>query len=402
VDKSELEGWFLMVRVIGIDPGTKSMDVCGLEDGEVYYEAVVDTAEAARRPEALMEAVEVAAPFDLIAGPSGYGVEITYLKDIPENILGDWYYEYILLTDRIHIEKALEQGNFGALVYYAMTQATMEMKRRDWPVCYLPGVIQLPTVPKYRKVNKMDMGTADKMCVAVLGVHDQARRLHIPYSEVSFIHVEMGFGYNAVLGVDEGRIVDGFGGTTISGPGFLTISCMDAELVQIVEKWEKADVFSGGCASIGGCSTPEELVERIDVDDNCRIAYDAMIEGVVKAVLSMTASVPNPKEVLLSGRLTRIKEIEEELLNRIDLAPVKRVGWLRGIKKVKETAQGYAMVGDGIAGGRFQRLIDWMRIKEAKGTALDYIFHPKFEGFRERLVPFKSRLGKSTTTRKRL
>ena len=116
-----------------------------------------------------------------------------------------------------------------------------------------------------------------------------------------------------------------------------------------------------------------------------------MIEGVVKAVLSMTASVPNPQEVLILGRLTRIKEIEDELLNRIDLAPVRRVGWLRGIKEVKETAQGYAMVGDGIAGGRFQRLIDWMRIKDAKGTAMDHIYHPKFTGFRETLVPFKSR-----------
>ena len=266
--------------MVGIDPGTMSMDVCGLEDGEVYYEAVVDTAEAARRPEALIEAVEAAEPFDLIAGPSGYGIELTYLKDIPEEIVEDWYYEYILLTDKAHIEKALKNLDFGALVYYAMTKSTIEMKHRDWPVCFIPGVIQLPTVPKHRKVNKMDMGTADKMCVAVLGVHDQARRLDVPYSEVSFIHVEMGFGYNAVLGVDGGRIVDGIGGTTISGPGFLTISSMDAELVQIVEKWEKADVFSGGCASIGGCSTPEELVKRMNLDENCRIAYDAMIEAL--------------------------------------------------------------------------------------------------------------------------
>jgi len=380
-----------LVRVVGIDPGTMSMDVCGLEDGEVYYEAVVDTAEAARRPEALIEAVEAAEPFDLIAGPSGYGIELTYLKDIPEEIVEDWYYEYILLTDKAHIEKALKNLDFGALVYYAMTKSTIEMKHRDWPVCFIPGVIQLPTVPKHRKVNKMDMGTADKMCVAVLGVHDQARRLDVPYSEVSFIHVEMGFGYNAVLGVDGGRIVDGIGGTTISGPGFLTISSMDAELVQIVEKWEKADVFSGGCASIGGCSTPEELVKRMNLDENCRIAYDAMIEGVVKAVLSMTASVPSPREVLISGRLIRIKEVEEDLLKRIDLAPVVRVGWLSGVKDVKETSQGYAMVGDGVAGGRFKGLIDWMRIKEAKGTAMDHIFHPKFTGFRERLVPFKSR-----------
>jgi len=110
-----------LVRVVGIDPGTMSMDVCGLEDGEAYYEAVVDTAEAARRPEALIEAVEAAEPFDLIAGPSGYGIELTYLKDVPEETVEDWYYEYILLTDKAHIEKALKNLDFGALVYYAMT-----------------------------------------------------------------------------------------------------------------------------------------------------------------------------------------------------------------------------------------------------------------------------------------
>jgi predicted butyrate kinase (DUF1464 family) len=235
----------------------------------------------------------------------------------------------------------------------------------------------------------MDMGTADKMCVAVLGVHDQARRLQIPYSDVSFIHVEMGFGYNAVLGVNQGKIIDGIGGTTINGPGFLTISSMDAELVQIVEKWEKADVFSGGCASICNCFTPEELVERINVDDNCSIAYKAMMEGVLKAVLSMKASVPNPKEILISGRLTKIKKIEEDLINNVDFAPVMRVEGLSGIRKVKETAQGYAIIGDGIAGGVFQRLIHWMKIKDAKGTAMDYIFHPKFRGFRDKLVQFK-------------
>jgi predicted butyrate kinase (DUF1464 family) len=45
---------------------------------------------------------------------------------------------------------------------------------------------------------------------------------------------------------------------------------------------------------------------------------------------------------------------------------------------VKETAQGYALVADGLAGGKYKELVEWMKIKEAKGTALDYIYHPKF------------------------
>ncbi|MFQ5711410.1 MAG: DUF1464 family protein, partial [Candidatus Geothermarchaeales archaeon] len=357
----------------------------------VYYEKVVETAQVAQRPEALIEAVEEVMPVDLIVGPSGYGVEITHLRDIPGEALEDWYYEYILLTDREHIERAVENGVFGAMVYYAMTKSAIEMKRRSWPVCYIPGVIQLPTVPRHRKVNKMDMGTADKMCVAVLGVLDQAERLGIPYPQTSFIQVEMGFGYNAVLGVEEGRIIDGIGGTTISGPGFLTIASMDAELVQLVGAWEKADVFAGGCMSISGRSTPEELVEGVDADERSEMAWEAMVEGVTKAVYSMGVSVPNPREILLSGRLTKMKEVEDRLIRELSgLAPVRGVGELKGVREVKETAQGYAVVADGIAGGRFEELIDWMRIKEARGTAMDHIFHPKFEGLRERLTPFKT------------
>lgn len=76
-----------MVRVIGIDPGTRSMDVCGLDDGEVYYEKVVDTAVVAQRPEALIEAIEATEPFDLIVGPSGYGVEVTLLRTFQKMFL---------------------------------------------------------------------------------------------------------------------------------------------------------------------------------------------------------------------------------------------------------------------------------------------------------------------------
>jgi len=370
------------VRVLGMDPGTRSFDLCGLEDGRVVYEEVIDTFEVARRPELLVEAVERAMPLDLIAGPSGYGVSLTYLKDIPEDVLEDWYLTYILLLKREDLERALRRGEPGIMVYYAMTKTALEMKRRGWPVCYIPGVVHLPTVPRHRKVNKIDMGTADKMCIAVLGVYDQARRLGVPYSDVSFILVEMGFGYNAVIGVEGGRIVDGIGGT-LCGPGFLTIGAIDAEIVQLVGAWEKADVFAGGVASITGKLSPEEVIEAASRDEACRVAWEAMIEGVVKAVYSMLASVREPREILISGRLTRIAAVEAELRKRLGhIAEVRRVGWLPGATRVKEAAQGYAIVADGLAGGPFKDLIGWMRISEAGGTVMDNIYHPKIEGVR--------------------
>ena len=373
------------MKVLGIDPGTKSFDLCGLENGEVYFEEILDTSEVAKKPELLIEATEKAMPLDLIAGPSGYGVELTYLRDLNIQTLKDWYLTYILLLKEEDLEAALKKGNIGIMVYSAMTETAMEMKRRGWPVCYIPGVIELPTVLAHRKINKLDMGTVDKMCIGVLGVYDQAKKLNIPYSEVSFILVEMGFGYNAVLGISEGKIVDGIGGTT-GGIGFLTAGGMDAELMQLVGNWEKVDIFTGGGISVSGKLSPEELIECSDADKRCEVAWGATIEGIVKGVASMMTTVPHPKEILISGRLTRVEKVKDELLKRLaKFAPVRRIGWLQGARRVKESAQGYAIVADGLAGGKFVELIEWMGIKNAKGTALDHIYHPKGKSIRQKL-----------------
>lgn len=381
-----------MVRVLGIDPGTKSLDLCGLENGKVYFEESLETIDVAKNPKLLIDAIERALPIDLITGPSGYGVEITYLDEIPENILEEWYYTYILLTSKDEIEKALKKGFIGAFIYYAMMQIVKELKRRKLPVCFIPGVINLPTVPTHRKVNKMDMGTADKLSVTVLATYDQARRLRIPYSEVSLILVEMGFGYNAVIGVKNGKIVDGFGGTTMLGPGFLTMSWTDLELVQLIGSWEKADVFTGGCTSITGRASPEEFIKDVESDEKCRIAWEAMMESIEKAVMAMLVSVPKPKEIIVSGRLVRMSKIYDELVKRLSkIAPVRRITPLPGAKITKETAQGYVVIADGVVGGVFRELIEHMEIRKAKGTCIDYIYHPKFSRVKERLIPFKLR-----------
>lgn len=325
-------------------------------------------------------------PLDLIVGPSGYGVKITYLKDIPPEKVEDWYLKNILLLKREDLENALKRKELGIMVYSAMTKTAVTMRLKGWNVVYIPGVIHLPTVPTHRKLNKFDMGTADKMCIAVLGVYDQARRLKIPYSEVSFILVEMGFGYNAIIGVENGRIVDGVGGTT-GGIGFLTIGAMDAELVQLVGVWEKSDIFHGGVATITGKISPEEVLKNLGKNELYQVAWKAMIENVIRNVKAMTVSVQKPKEILISGRLTRIKDVRDELVKKLGgIAKVREIGWVDEAKDVKEAAQGYAIVGDGLAKGKFKKLVDWMKIKEANGSILDYAYHPKVKGVKDLFV----------------
>ena len=377
-----------MTRAAGIDPGTKSMDICAIEDGVVFYENPLDNVELAKEPERINDALREVFPVDLISGPSGYGVEPTRIEEIPESIFEEWYYNYILLTTKADILKGIADGVFGAILYKNMTDFSVWMRREKFPVMFIPGVIELPTVPYYRKINKLDMGTADKLAVTALGVHDQSSRLGIPYSDVSFILVEVGFGYNAVMGVEGGRIVDGIGGSNFPGIGFLTLSAVDGELVQLIGNWERKDVFEGGVVSVTGEMDPDAFVSRKDAKNE--IAFDAMMEGIEKAVASMKVSVKNPIEILLSGRWTKLNEIKKELITRLsNHADVRPLGFLEGAEKTKETAQGYAIVADGLAGGTFKQLIEWMKINEAKGTALDYIHHPKFEGVPQRFVRFK-------------
>jgi predicted butyrate kinase (DUF1464 family) len=53
------------------------------------------------------------------------------------------------------------------------------------------------------------------------------------------------------------------------------------------------------------------------------------------------------------------------------LLPVRPLGGLPA--RVKEAAQGAALLADGLAGGHHQALVRRMRIGEAQGTVLDHL-----------------------------
>lgn len=383
-----------MSKVIGIDPGTGSFDICGLNNGKIFYEKSIKTSDLLENPDLLVNSIEEVMPLDLITGPSGYGVELTYLEDLDLEHIEDWYLTYILLLKKKDLEEALTRKEPGISVYYTMTETAKEMKRRNWPVCYIPGVINLPTVPDWRKINKLDIGTVDKLCSALLGLQDQSIRLDIPYSQTSFILVEAGKGYNAAIGVDNGKVVDGIGGTT-GGLGLLTAGGLDLELVQLAGHWSKSDIFAGGALDVSGKNSAEKIINAAQNEERSKIALKSLMEEIKKMVSSINVSVENPKEILLSGRLTGIKKLRNKLIQELEeYAPVRKIGNLNGAKETKESAQGYAMVADGLCDGRFSDLIEQVGIKDAKGTALDYLYHPKGRKISKELrekIPFKTK-----------
>src|SRR5438046_8339535 len=76
-----------MPRVIGIDPGTVSIDLCGLDNGRLFLDRSWPTAEALADPAPFVAELDAAGPLDLVVGPSGYGVPITRVQDITEEAL---------------------------------------------------------------------------------------------------------------------------------------------------------------------------------------------------------------------------------------------------------------------------------------------------------------------------
>ena len=334
-----------MPRVIGIDPGTVSIDLCGLEDGAVFLERSLPTAEALADPEAFVSLLEEAGPLDLVAGPSGYGLPLVRASEASED---DLRLAYLAVEG--------DKGGIGGLRRLARSLA-----RSALPVVFTPGVIHLVSVPTHRKVNRVDMGTADKVCAAALAIHDQARRMGGAPGNASFILVELGGAFTSAVAVTGGRIVDGIGGT--SGPiGLRSAGALDGEIAFLAGRVEKTMLFRGGVETVRGVDVSLE-----------NFAWSAYAEGAVKAVAALLVSVPEPRDILLSGRMAESKSVNEEMRRTFQGRADGRVisGFAR---KIKEAAQGAALIADGLAGGAHRDLVATLGLREARGTVLDHLY----------------------------
>src|SRR3989442_14102809 len=61
-----------MPRVVGIDPGTVSIDVCGIDDGRLFLDHSFPTGRALAEPAAFVALLDAAGPPALLARPPGY------------------------------------------------------------------------------------------------------------------------------------------------------------------------------------------------------------------------------------------------------------------------------------------------------------------------------------------
>ena len=334
-----------MPRVIGIDPGTVTIDVCGLEHGRVILDRSWPTGEVVADPGAFAEALKAHGTPDLVAGPSGYGLP---LRRAAETSDADLRLAFLAPKG--------DHGGIGGL--RTLTRALAE---QGLPMLFLPGVIHLDTVPVHRKVNRVDLGTADKLCAAALGIVDQAERMGGSARDTAFILLELGGAFTAAVAVQDGQVVDGIGGS--SGPiGWQACGALDAEVACLAGTVTKAMLFHGGVSTITEASR-----------DSAATGFEAFIEGAVKAVRQLQASAPLANEVLVSGRIASDPAVQERLARALrDLGPVRALtGFAR---HAKQGAQGAALIADGLAGGAHRGLVEGLRLREASGTVLDHLY----------------------------
>lgn len=331
----------MSLRVIGTDPGTSSLDLILLEDGTVREQCRFGPADLSSDPAAPARWMLDRQPLDLVAGPSGYGLSLVPLRDCSERDL-----ELLLLVRPDDRETA--RGLVG------LSRVLAELRATNLPVILLPGVIHLPTVPAHRKLNRIDLGTPDKLCVAALALAQWAEQSSLEANE--FCVVELGSAFTACMVLREGRIVDGRGGSC--GPlGWQSGGAWDGEAAYWLSPLSKRDLFAGGVMSAKEA-------------DAVRLRFR---ESLLQTVAGLQAATPF-RHVVLSGRLL---ESEPDVAAELEaaLATLGHVSRLQSLPGawVKHAAQGSALLADGLAGGSNAALVERLQLRGAAGTVLDWL-----------------------------
>ncbi|MGN6867353.1 MAG: DUF1464 family protein [Solirubrobacteraceae bacterium] len=343
-----------MPRVAGVDPGTVTFDLCVLQDGEAVIERVFETGSLTQDSAPLLQSLAHHGPYDLIYGPSGYGLPLLPAADVGERELA----EMVLVRP----DEARAEAGIGG-----MRSLLRSLASSGLPVVFGPGVIHLPTVPRHRKYNRIDIGTADKVCAAACAIVDQSTRHAIAPHETAMVLLELGGGFTAALAVDKGQIVDGVGGS--SGPiGVRAAGALDGELAYLLgQALGKNTLYSGGALDPAGELDLTDL-EAVWASNVHAEGWTALLEAAVKAVRALMVSVAKPHEVVVSGRLARLPGLISALAASLE-APV--VPLVPG--RASAAARGGALLADALTGGPHAALADVLKLRESSGSALDYL-----------------------------
>ncbi|BBD72423.1 acetate kinase [Sulfodiicoccus acidiphilus] len=204
------------MRFAGVDPGSGTYAIATVDElGEVidYFEVPTNVVE--KDALRLVKYVEDERPY-LVAIPSGHGLPLLSTRELTEKEFG-----LLALADP-----------WGAGHLRSFLRAAKMLNGFT-----VPGVVELESVPEARKVNKLDMGTADKVASAFF------------YRTMmeNFVLLEVGTKFTSLIVVKDGVIIDGYGGTLLPGPS--SPGALDGEIAYLLCRFSritKETIYEGG------------------------------------------------------------------------------------------------------------------------------------------------------------
>jgi predicted butyrate kinase (DUF1464 family) len=346
-----------------MDQGSATYDIVALDDSStphIVLEKSFSTKFIRERPETTVEALSaIKHTVDSIVLPSGFGTKLKSVKDVSES---DLFEISLKKNESVNSSLAKVIGVFKASGFNAFV---------------IPSVKHLPTIPEHRKLNRIDLGTSDKVCAAALGIYTQCiTRDFSPYN-TEFVLIELGSSFNAFVAVKHGQIVDGIGGTN-TWLGMNSRGSLDGEVAALLGNISKDDIYGGGAlylASSGnGNSTPEELAAYAEKGvEKATLVSEAYVEGIVRDLAGVIAtSKLKPLDIYLSGRIAKIPFFFQKISDRLsEYCSVSKLATFGAL--AKEGALGAAIIANGLVGGTFADLVDNMMIQKASGSILENV-----------------------------
>ncbi len=328
------------IKSVGVDPGSMSWDVVCLRGQETIWQKSLPTESIKSMGRELIDEIVDLKP-DVVSAPSGYGLPLTEISDLDE---------------KRRFEITLRKRDEGTVM--GLLDFLNRLKETELKAYILPSVKHLRTVPVHRKINKIDMGTPDKVCSVAYSMYLLDDGYDSGFTESSFIHCELGYGFNAFIAVEGGRIVDGIGGSMSSG-GNLCPGMVDMELAYLRGVVGKEDILSGGYESIN---------QPLDIKG------EYLVEAVMRDIYRLLSAV-SPEYILFSFRddgpaASIVEEVSGVFEEGVEVVLLPSGG------DVKNSALGSAFIANGLAGGVFKELVDVLGLRNSSGSVFDYIYPP--------------------------
>ncbi len=342
-------------ETLGFDPGSTQWRLSLVNDQEILKTWKINTDEVVSNPELALEPVkDHSINLEAIAAPSGFGLPTTTLQELDPK---DIKLMTLNLDDNavVGLRKILDR----------LRSMVIDL---NIPCFILPSVKHLPTVPDYRKISRIDMGTSDKVCSAAHALQSLADEKSAGYRDVTFILAEIGHAFASLVCISKGEIVDGIGGTNAR---FGTRACgaLDAELAHIWHFPDKSSIYSGGLTHAAGIEIGE-LRKQMYAGGSKRIQNAVlMFRESFQSDLAALSTRNEVKDFVLSSCLgARMNEDLSTAARDIGLEEIS------GLRNRISASHGAALLANGLIGGGYKDLTSSLQIAAARGSLLDELY----------------------------